>query len=119
MGSDPWDSHGPAEPLKFLFRPGQSGWGQRPAWAPVSKNVSLGLLISDCLTPVPTVYNNIQPAGVQYILDSVISSLLANPTRRFIYVEIAFFSRWWRQQTNATQKIVRELVRQGEPPFRK
>lgn len=63
------------------------------------------------------IYNNIQPAGVQYILDSVISSLLANPTRRFIYVEIAFFSRWWHQQTNATQKIVRELVRQGRLEF--
>lgn len=75
-----------------------------------------GLLIPDCLTPVPTVYNGIQHAGVQYILDSVISSLLAEPTRRFIYVEIAFFSRWWNQQTNATQEVVRDLVRQGELP---
>ncbi|KAB0404857.1 hypothetical protein E2I00_001647, partial [Balaenoptera physalus] len=59
------------------------------------------------------IQNDVQHAGVQYILDSVISSLLAEPTRRFIYVEIAFFSRWWRQQTNATQEIVRDLVRQG------
>ncbi|XP_045405914.1 lysosomal alpha-mannosidase isoform X2 [Lemur catta] len=58
-----------------------------------------------------------QHAGVQYILDSVISALLADPTRRFIYVEIAFFSRWWHQQTNATQEIVRELVRQGRLEF--
>lgn len=63
-----------------------------------------------------TVHNRIQHAGVQYILDSVISSLLADPTRRFVYVEMAFFSRWWHQQTNATQDVVRDLVRQGELP---
>lgn len=84
--------------------------------APVSRNALLGLLVLDCLTPVPTVYNGVQHAGVQYILDSVITSLLAEPTRRFIYVEMAFFSRWWHQQTNATQEIVRDLVRQGELP---
>lgn len=77
------------------------------------------MLVPDRLAPVPTVYNNIQPAGVQYILDSVVSSLLADPARRFIYVEIAFFSRWWHQQTNETQKAVRDLVRQGEPPLGK
>ncbi|KAM8764773.1 lysosomal alpha-mannosidase isoform 2-T2 [Rhynchonycteris naso] len=62
-------------------------------------------------------YNSIQHAGVQYILDSVISSLLAEPTRRFVYVEMAFFSRWWHQQTNATQDVVRDLVRQGRLEF--
>lgn len=68
---------------------------------------------------MPTVQNDVQHAGVQYILDSVILSLLMEPTRRFIYVEIAFFSRWWQQQTNATQEVVRNLVRQGEPVLRK
>ncbi|XP_044607793.2 lysosomal alpha-mannosidase isoform X2 [Equus asinus] len=63
------------------------------------------------------IQNDIQHAGVQYILDSVISSLLEEPTRRFIYVEIAFFSRWWHQQTNRTQEIVRDLVRQGRLEF--
>lgn len=56
---------------------------------------------------------------MQYILDSVVSELLANPARRFVYVEMAFFARWWRQQTNATQEIVRDLVRQGESARRK
>ncbi|KAL6029892.1 hypothetical protein STEG23_036788 [Scotinomys teguina] len=63
------------------------------------------------------ILNDIQHASVQYILDSVITSLLEDPTRRFIYVEMAFFSRWWRQQTNATQDTVRELVRQGRLEF--
>lgn len=65
-----------------------------------------------------TVLNDIQHASVQYILDSVISSLLEDPTRRFIYVEMAFFSRWWKEQTNETKDTVRELVHQGEPAQR-
>nr|XP_044995358.1 lysosomal alpha-mannosidase-like [Jaculus jaculus] len=61
--------------------------------------------------------NDIQHAGVQNILDSVLAALLEDPARRFIYVEMAFFSRWWRQQTNATQDAVRKLVHQGRLEF--
>lgn len=63
------------------------------------------------------ILNDVQHASVQYILDSVIASLLENPTRRFIYVEMAFFSRWWKEQTNATQDVVRRLVHQGRLEF--
>ncbi|XP_041505823.1 lysosomal alpha-mannosidase isoform X1 [Microtus oregoni] len=63
------------------------------------------------------ILNDIQHASVQYILDSVISSLLEDPTRRFIYVEMAFFSRWWKEQTNETKDSVRELVHQGRLEF--
>ena len=37
--------------------------------------------------------NTIQHAGVQYILDSVVTSLQANPDRKFIYVEQVSASR--------------------------
>ena len=37
--------------------------------------------------------NSIQHAGVQYILDSVIPQLVADPKKRFIYMEIAFLER--------------------------
>ena len=40
-------------------------------------------------------HNNIQWAGVQYIIDSYVQALLQDPTRRFIQVETAFFKRWW------------------------
>lgn len=63
------------------------------------------------------IMSDVQHASVQYILDSVIYSLLNDPTRRFIYVEMAFFSRWWKQQTNVTQDAVRNLVRQGRLEF--
>lgn len=59
----------------------------------------------------------IQKAGVQYIIDSVIESLLKDPTRRFIYVETAFFFKWWNEQTPELQDQVRDLVNQGRLEF--
>uniref|UniRef100_A0A8C2SJT5 Alpha-mannosidase n=1 Tax=Capra hircus TaxID=9925 RepID=A0A8C2SJT5_CAPHI len=121
----------PLPPLSFLFVlflaapcAWAAGYKTCPKVKPDMLNVHLVPHTHDDVGWLKTVdqyfygiYNNIQQAGVQYILDSVISSLLADPTRRFIYVEIAFFSRWWHQQTNATQKIVRDLVRQGRLEF--
>ena len=57
--------------------------------------------------------NDIQHAGVQYVLDSVTVALSANPNRTFVYVEQAFFQRWWRQQTAATQSILRGHINRG------
>ena len=42
--------------------------------------------------------NTIQHACVQYILDSVYTALMQNPQRKFVYVEMAFFQRWWEEQ---------------------
>lgn len=55
----------------------------------------------------------IQNAGVQYILDSVIQELLKDPSRRFIYVEMAFFWRWWHEQSNNMKHVVQNLVNEG------
>jgi hypothetical protein len=43
---------------------------------------------------------------VQYIIDSVISALEANPERKFIYVEQAFFQRWWHVQSDERNRVV-------------
>uniref|UniRef100_A0A3Q1H5R4 Alpha-mannosidase n=1 Tax=Anabas testudineus TaxID=64144 RepID=A0A3Q1H5R4_ANATE len=61
--------------------------------------------------------NDIQHAGVQYILDSVVDQLLKNPDRRFIYVETAFFYRWWKQQSSSMQQTVKRLVNEGRLEF--
>ncbi|XP_061130848.1 lysosomal alpha-mannosidase [Syngnathus typhle] len=61
--------------------------------------------------------NDIQHAGVQYILDSVVEQLLKNPDRRFIYVETAFFYRWWRRQSADVRQTVKRLVDQGRLEF--
>jgi len=57
--------------------------------------------------------NDVRHAAIQYILDSVIIALDENPDRRFIYVEIAFFSRWWNQQTDDMRNKVRQFVNEG------
>ncbi|KAG4927436.1 hypothetical protein JHK85_053922 [Glycine max] len=61
--------------------------------------------------------NSIRGACVQNVLDSVISALLEDKNRKFIYVEMAFFQRWWRQQSKATKIKVKELVNSGQLEF--
>lgn len=61
--------------------------------------------------------NSIQHAGVQYILDSVIPALLVDPAKRFIYVEIAFFKRWWDEQTSDMKEKVKRLVANKQLEF--
>ena len=61
--------------------------------------------------------NSIQHAGVQYILDSVIPQLSADPSKRFIYVEIAFFERWWNEQNEAMRTEVTKLVQERRLEF--
>ncbi|ODN03792.1 Lysosomal alpha-mannosidase, partial [Orchesella cincta] len=61
--------------------------------------------------------NHIQWAGVQYTLDSVVEQLQKNPNRRFIYVESAFFWRWWRNQDEEMKETVRKLINNGQLEF--
>lgn len=61
--------------------------------------------------------NSIRGACVQNVLDSVVSALLEDKNRKFIYVEIAFFQRWWRQQSPAMKFKVKELVSSGQLEF--
>ncbi|XP_062105325.1 alpha-mannosidase At3g26720-like isoform X2 [Humulus lupulus] len=61
--------------------------------------------------------NSIRGACVQNVLDSVISALLEEKNRKYIYVEMAFFQRWWRQQSKSTKIKVKELVNTGQLEF--
>ena len=47
----------------------------------------------------------------------MVAGLLEDPNRRFIYVEQAFFQRWWEEQTPAKQGQVRDLVGRGQLEF--
>ncbi|KAF8118095.1 hypothetical protein N665_0006s0095 [Sinapis alba] len=58
--------------------------------------------------------NSIQVACVQNVLDSIVPALLADKNRRFIYVEQAFFQRWWREQSEEIKNIVKGLIRSGQ-----
>ncbi|KAM0866244.1 hypothetical protein ACQ4PT_042745 [Festuca glaucescens] len=61
--------------------------------------------------------NSIQAACVQNVLDSLVPALLKDENRKFIYVEQAFFQRWWRQQSNSTKDTVKGLVSSGRLEF--
>ncbi|KAH6829428.1 Glycosyl hydrolase family 38 protein [Perilla frutescens var. hirtella] len=61
--------------------------------------------------------NSIQGACVQNVLDSLIPALLADKNRKFIYVEQAFFQRWWREQSDLVKKTVKKLVSSGQLEF--
>lgn len=61
--------------------------------------------------------NSIRGACVQNVLDSVMSALFEDKNRKFIYVEMAFFHRWWRQQSEAMKIKVKELVNSGQLEF--
>ena len=50
-------------------------------------------------------------------MDSVILALDENPDRKFIYVEIAFFWRWWNQQTEDVRDKVTQFVNEGRLEF--
>jgi len=61
--------------------------------------------------------NSIQVAAVQYILDSVVLALEDNPDRKFIYVESAFFKRWWDEQSDFMKSKVKSFVQNGQLEF--
>ena len=61
--------------------------------------------------------NSIQHAGVNYILDSVMTSLEEDEGRCFTYVEQGFFWRWWNRQSVASKNRVRKLVRRNQLEF--
>jgi lysosomal alpha-mannosidase len=58
--------------------------------------------------------SSIQKAGVQYIIDSAVGALLKNDKRRFIYVETAFFWKWWKLQDSVMKEAVKALVANGK-----
>ena len=60
---------------------------------------------------------SIQHAAVRHILTSVVDALLADPTKTFVYAEMAFFARWWREQTSARRTQVRTLVAERRLEF--
>jgi hypothetical protein len=57
---------------------------------------------------------NILFTEVQYIIDSVVTALDQNPNRRFIYVEIGYFWRWWNEQTDDIRQKVKGFVNDGK-----
>ena len=51
---------------------------------------------------------------VRYIYDSVVSELRKNRRRKFIFVETAYFMRWWREQKEDVREATKQLHRNGQ-----
>ncbi|KAF6264318.1 hypothetical protein COO60DRAFT_1634484 [Scenedesmus sp. NREL 46B-D3] len=60
---------------------------------------------------------DIQMAGVQYVLSTVVQALLDNTDRKFSYAEMSFFTRWWHLQPRRVHEQVRQLVASGQLDF--
>uniref|UniRef100_A0A6G1SA06 Lysosomal alpha-mannosidase n=1 Tax=Aceria tosichella TaxID=561515 RepID=A0A6G1SA06_9ACAR len=56
-------------------------------------------------------------AGVQYIMDTVVPQLLMDKSKRFIYVEMSFFTKWWNEQDEPMRLLVQQLVNDGQLEF--
>lgn len=57
---------------------------------------------------------NIQWAGVQYTIDTVVSELVANPSYKFTIVEMAFLYRWWNGANETQREQMKTLVKNGQ-----
>ncbi len=55
--------------------------------------------------------------NVYYVIDTVVSQLQKDPNRKFMYVEVGFFARWWDQQPEKKKDIARELVKNKQLEF--
>jgi len=56
---------------------------------------------------------------VKNILDTSVASLVANPQRKFIYVEQAYFNLWWNdpETSDEQRNAVKTLVKNGQWEF--
>lgn len=106
--------------IKVEDLPEKCDYTKCPKWEPNYINVHLVPHTHDDVGWLKTVEqyyyglrNDIQKVGVQYILDTVVEELIRNKDRRFIYVETAFFSKWWEEQDEDMRMVVKELVRTG------
>ena len=56
-------------------------------------------------------------ADVRGILDSVLSALQKDPSRRFVWSETSYFARWWEVTAQAQREQFRQLLHAGQFEF--
>jgi len=54
---------------------------------------------------------------VQYIYDTVIQNLKNDATRKFIFVEVGYLQRWWRDASEQSRNDLKDLYRKGQVEF--
>ena len=61
--------------------------------------------------------SSLQHASVTNLITATMAALKRVPERKFVYVEQAFFQRWWRQQNAAMKADVKSFVKSGQLEF--
>lgn len=56
-------------------------------------------------------------SDVKSILDTVVEALQADPTKRFVWEEVSFFSLWWGQASEEQKDAVKKLQSTGQLEF--
>lgn len=56
-------------------------------------------------------------AGVQYTIEGIVTELLLDPSKTFVYVEMAFFYRWYKNQDSLMKDKVKGLTENGQLEF--
>jgi len=52
-------------------------------------------------------------ANVGQLISEVVNELLKHPERKFTYVEMKFFSMWYKRQDKDTKGAVKQLIKEG------
>lgn len=55
--------------------------------------------------------------GVQFIIGEVLGAVAADPTKRFVWVEMGYFNSWWRDKSDAVKDSIRKIVKEGRFEF--
>lgn len=55
-----------------------------------------------------------QWAGVQYVIDSVVTELSLNPSYKFSIVEMAFLYRWWNNANSTQKALIQKHIDNGQ-----
>ncbi|CAG2165196.1 unnamed protein product, partial [Oppiella nova] len=95
---------------------GKCGYDNCPATDPKKLNIHLIPHSHDDVGWMVTA-DQYADGSTNQIITNVVKELEKNGDRRFTYVEMYFFHRWWSGQTDERRDVVRKLVAEGRLVF--
>lgn len=55
--------------------------------------------------------------GIQYIIQSILGELTIDPEKRFSWVEVGYFYRYWIEQESSMRDVAHKLIKDGKLEF--
>jgi lysosomal alpha-mannosidase len=56
-------------------------------------------------------------SSVSFIINSVLDALDKDPDKRFVWEEVSFLSKWWKQASNDSRELIKKLHSNGQLEF--